>query len=201
MRASVPLSSVITHTLSAPMTMDPSEFATPVRSVAVIAPVLRSRREMVWSPQFGTHRLPNPAARPEHGFFPAVTVVFTVFDAGSSCETLSRGSFDTQAVWAIGSIASQSGLPGTGYTASGFSRSMGILTPGALTPGFGGCCTITNANAAKAAKKRPSTQASKTNWSVRRPHQPRMNMVVCDLCGLLRFFVGREGRGCIIAVH
>ena len=59
----------------------------------------------------------------------------TTFVLGSRRAMLSFGRFDTQT---DSSIASQSGYPGYGKTESGFSRSMGILTPGVLTPGLGG---------------------------------------------------------------
>ncbi len=38
--------------------------------VAVTLPVFRSTLLSVWSPQLGTQRLPNAAARPEHGRLP-----------------------------------------------------------------------------------------------------------------------------------
>src|SRR5262245_59491164 len=112
MRASVPLSSVTIHTLSAPVTIEPSDWPMPVRIVALTAVVSRSTREAVLSPQFGTQRLPKSAARPEHGALPTAIVV-TAFDAGSSLETVSFGSFETHAWLLTWSMASQSGEPGT----------------------------------------------------------------------------------------
>src|SRR5712691_7369668 len=134
-RASVPFASVISQMLPAPATIDPSELPIVVRIVAVTAPVLTSIRDSVLSPQFGTQTLPNATARPEQGRLPVVMVAATVFVFGSSFATLSFGAFDTHAA---SSMASQSGIPGYGKTASGLRRSIGILTPGVFTPGFGG---------------------------------------------------------------
>src|ERR1043166_1799617 len=47
MRASVPLASVIIHTLPAPVARQPSVLPIPMEKVAVTLPVLRSRREML----------------------------------------------------------------------------------------------------------------------------------------------------------
>src|SRR5262245_10145042 len=136
MRASVPFLSIISQTLPAPAAMPPSESPMVIGTVAVTALVFKSTRASVLSPQFGTQRLPNAAARPEHGCLPAprATVAATVFVFGSNRDTLSFGSFDTHA---DSSIASQSGCPPTVNTASGFRRSIGILTPGVFTPGLG----------------------------------------------------------------
>src|SRR5947207_16006429 len=62
-------------------------------------------------------------------------VAATVLVRGSRRATVSFGALEIQT---SSSTAIQSGMPGTGKTASGVSRSMGILTPGALTPGLGG---------------------------------------------------------------
>ena len=135
-RASVPFLSIISQTLPAPVAIPPSESPIVIGTVAVIALVLRSRRDIVWSPQFGTHQLPKPPASPEQGCLPAPSaIVVAVAVFGSSRDTLSFGSFDTHAA---SSIASQSGCPPTWYTASGFRRSIGIFTPGVFTPGRGG---------------------------------------------------------------
>src|SRR5438093_10036882 len=67
-------------------------------------------------------------------------VATTVLALGSRRATVSFGALE---IHTSSSTAIQSGLPGTGKTASGFSRSMGILTPGDLTPGLvagGGVC-------------------------------------------------------------
>src|SRR3954463_8502883 len=141
MRASVPFASVMIHTLPAPVTIDPSLFAIGEGNVAFTAPLFRSTRAIVLSPQFGTHRLPNPVARPEHGPLPIGITAATVLVFGSKRATLSFGRFETHT---DSSTAIQSGDPGYGNTASGFSRSIGIFTPGVLTPGFGaraGCRT------------------------------------------------------------
>src|SRR5258705_398757 len=99
-RASVPFASVISHTLPAPVAMDPSVLPMVVLIVAVTVPVCKSTRlidgGVVASPQFGTHRLPKPAARPEQGRLPTATVAATAPVFGSSLETLSFGLFDTQ---------------------------------------------------------------------------------------------------------
>src|SRR3982751_328939 len=134
MRASVPFASVMIQTLPAPTTIDPSLLAIADGNVAVTAPLFRSTRAIDLSPQFGTQRLPNPAARPEHGPLPTATVAATGLVFGSKRATLSFGRFDTQT---DSSTAIQSGEPGYGNTASGLSRSIGILTPGVFTPGFG----------------------------------------------------------------
>src|SRR5215471_682788 len=112
MRARVPFASVTIQTLSAPATIEPSDSPIPIFIVAAIAALFRSTREIVLSPQLGTHRLPKSAARPEHGCLPTVIVV-TAFDAGSSRDTVFFGSLDTQVMLLTGSIASQSGWPGT----------------------------------------------------------------------------------------
>src|SRR5262245_61814773 len=137
MRASVPFLSVMIQTLSAPVTIDPSDSPTPTFSVVAIDLLVRSTRAIVCSPQLGTHRLPNSAARPEQGSLPTAIVV-TAFDFGSSRDTVFFGSLETHVTLLTGSMASQSGLPGTSYTASGLRRSMAIFTPGVFTPGFGG---------------------------------------------------------------
>src|SRR5262245_42677202 len=128
--------------LPAPETTDPSEFPIVVLIVAVIAFVFVSTRTIVLSRQFGTHTLPNATASPEQGRLPVGIVAATVFVFGSSRAIVSLGAFDTQTA---SSTAIQSGLPAYGKTASGLSRSIGIFTPGAFTPGFGGrfgCCAI-----------------------------------------------------------
>src|SRR5580765_242357 len=102
--------------LPAPAAIDPSVLPLVVLIVAETAPVFKSTRLTVWSPQFGTQRLPKPAATREQGALPTVTVAVTVFGLGSSRDTLFFGLFDTQTA---ASTASQSGVPGTGNTASG----------------------------------------------------------------------------------
>jgi hypothetical protein len=82
----------------------------------------------------GTQRLPKPAARPEQGLFPTGIVAATVLLLTLSRATVSFGLFEIQT---SSSMAIQSGEPGYGKTASGCSRSIGIFTPGVLTPGFG----------------------------------------------------------------
>src|SRR5437773_2087684 len=134
-RASVPFASVISQMLPAPATTDPSELPIVVLIVAVIALVLVSTRTIVLSRQFGTHTLPNATARPEQGRLPVVIVAATVFVFGSNRAMVSFGAFDTHTA---SSTAIQSGFPSYGNTASGLSRSIGIFTPGVLTPGLGG---------------------------------------------------------------
>src|SRR4029079_5733924 len=102
--------------------------------VAVTGAVFRSTRATVESPQFGTQRLPKAATSPEQGCLPTDNVAPTRLVDGARRDTLSFGLFDTQTA---SSIASQSGVPGTGNTASGFNRSIGTLIPGVLTPGRG----------------------------------------------------------------
>src|SRR5262245_24004156 len=118
MRASVPFLSVTIQTLSAPVTIDPSDSPTPAFNVAAVDVLFRSTREIVWSPQLGTQRLPKSAARPEHGSLPTAIVV-AAFDFGSSRDTLFFGSFETHVKLLTGSMASQSGLPPNSYMASG----------------------------------------------------------------------------------
>src|SRR5258706_1339078 len=118
--------------------MPPSELAMPMGIVAVTLPVFRSTRLIDWSPQLGTHKLPNPTANPEQGFLPTVMVSTTLLVFGSMCRTLSLGLFETHTDSASPlATAIQSGEPGYGNTASGLSRSMGTRTPGVLTPGLG----------------------------------------------------------------
>src|SRR6478672_8098007 len=111
-RASVPFLSIIIQTLPAPVAIEPSVSPMAVGMVAVVALVLRSILARVLSPQFGTHRLPNPTARPEQGCLPlpSSSVATILFVAGSNLDTLSLGLLDTQAA---SSTASQSGLPPT----------------------------------------------------------------------------------------
>ena len=62
---------------------------------------------IVESPQFGTHRLPNPAARPEHGCLPTANVVAAAL-FGSRRATMFFGEFETHMSL---SAAIQSGAP------------------------------------------------------------------------------------------
>src|SRR5262245_43303731 len=121
--------------LPAPETTEPSELPIAVPSVAFVSPVFRSSRVIVLSPQFGTQSVPNAAASPEHGRLPVAMMAATVLVLGSNLATVPLGAFETQT---DSSTAIQSGEPAYGKTASGLSRSIGILTPGVLTPGFGG---------------------------------------------------------------
>src|SRR3954454_14199124 len=84
MRASVPFLSVIIHTLPAPVAIPPSVSPIAIGKVAVTLSVLRSTRERVLSPQFGTHRLPNPIVRPEHGLLPTGMTASTLSVFASS---------------------------------------------------------------------------------------------------------------------
>src|SRR5581483_2344466 len=118
-RASVPFASVTIQTLPAPVAIEPSVFPIVVLIVDATAPLFRSTRAIVESPQLGTQRLPKPAARPEHGRLPVAIVAATVFVFGSSFATLSFGLFEIQTA---SSTAIQSGAPGTAKTASGFRR-------------------------------------------------------------------------------
>src|SRR5476649_2762404 len=88
MRASVPFASVTIQMLPPPATIDPSELPIGTVIVAAIAPVFRSTREIVWSPQLGTHRLPNAVASPEHGRLPTGTTAVNVLVFGFSRVTL-----------------------------------------------------------------------------------------------------------------
>src|SRR5262249_38242836 len=81
-RASVPLLSVIIQYEPAPIAMPPSLLPIVDGNVAETLPVFRSIRETVLSPQFGTQRLPNPAASPEHGRAPTVMVSRITFFFG-----------------------------------------------------------------------------------------------------------------------
>ena len=70
-----------------------------VVKVAETAPVFRSIREIVLSPQLGTQRLPKPVARPEQGRFcprRVSMVAATLLVLGSNRDTLSLGLFETQ---------------------------------------------------------------------------------------------------------
>src|SRR5262245_47195326 len=99
MRARVPFASVITHTLPAPVATPPSELPIVTGIFAVTPLVLRSIRASDFAPHCGTQRLPNPAARPEHGAapFPRSIVAATLLVLTSNRDTLSFGSFDTNA--------------------------------------------------------------------------------------------------------
>src|SRR5260221_13680741 len=113
--------------LPAPATIDPSLLAIVAWIAGATAEVWRSTRAIVLSPQLGTHRLPNATASPEHGSAPTASVAATVLAFGSSRATEFFGRFETHT---DSSTAIQSGEPAEGKTASGFRRSIGILTPG-----------------------------------------------------------------------
>src|SRR5215471_21207830 len=95
-----------------------------------------SIRDTVLSPQFGTHTLPNPAARPEQGFFPTGITAATLLVFGSSRWTVFLGPLETH--WASSVVTCQSGEPSTGNTASGLIDDISRRTPGGETPGRGG---------------------------------------------------------------
>src|SRR5437764_12028402 len=97
------------QTLSAPATIEPSLFPIVDGKVAVTAPLFKSTRAIVLSPQFGTHRLPNAVARPEHGPLPTGITAATVFVFGSIRATVSFGRLETHT---DSSTAIQSGDPG-----------------------------------------------------------------------------------------
>src|SRR5437867_4635543 len=80
----MPFASDNIHTLSALAAIPPSLFAGPAKTVATISFVFTPIRDIVLSPQLGTQMLPNPAASPEHGFFPTSIVAATVFVFASS---------------------------------------------------------------------------------------------------------------------
>src|SRR5262249_24652852 len=123
--------------LPAPAAIEPSELPIVVLIVALISPVFRSSRVMVLSPQSGTQSVANAAVSPEHGRLPVAIVAATVFALGSKRATVPFGAFETQT---DSSTAIQSGAPAYWNTASGLRRSIGIRTPGVLTPGRGTFC-------------------------------------------------------------
>src|SRR5690242_16628397 len=116
MRAKVPFLSVSIQMLSGLAAMPPSESAIPMGNVAVTLLVLTSTRATVRSPQLGTHRLPKPIAKPEHGLLPVVTTSATLLVFGSSRVTLFFGLFE---IHTDSPMAIQSGAPGTSNSASG----------------------------------------------------------------------------------
>src|SRR5437763_16152075 len=81
--------------LPAPAAIEPSLLAMVDRIAGVTAPVARSTRAIVLSPQLGTHRLPNATASPEHGSAPTASVAATVLAFGSSRATEFFGRFET----------------------------------------------------------------------------------------------------------
>src|SRR5215471_9435680 len=95
-------------------------------------------RDSVLSPQFGTHTLPNPAARPEQGRLPTAMAATTVLVLGSSRWTVPFGPLVTHTASSV--ITCQSGVPSTGNTAIGWIADISRRTPGVETPGFGGRC-------------------------------------------------------------
>src|SRR4029450_10224642 len=109
------------QTLPAPVAIAPSELPIGIAMVAVTALVARSMREIVLSPQLGTHTLPKPVVNPQQGRLPAPRsiVAATMLVFGSNRETLSFGLFDTHAAASMGS---QSGVPPTPNTAAGVRR-------------------------------------------------------------------------------
>src|SRR5580704_14382979 len=133
MRASVPSLSVSIQTLSGLVARPPSESAIPIGTVAVILLVLRSTRERLWSPQFGTQRLSKPIASPEQGAWPTVMVSTTLLDFGSIRTTLFLGLFEIQTE---SPTTIQSGAPGTSNSASGLRAAIGIFVSCVLTPGL-----------------------------------------------------------------
>src|SRR5450432_1134271 len=136
MRESTPLASVTSHTASGLAAIPPSLWDGEIGSVAVTWLVLRSMRESVLSPQFGTQMLPNPSASPEHGCLPTAMAATTVLVFGSSRCTMPLGPLATHTASPV--MTCQSGAPGTGKTASGLMADISRFTPGEETPGFGG---------------------------------------------------------------
>ena len=109
--------------LPEPVARPPSLLPIVNGNVAVTLPVLRSIRDTLGSPQFGTQRLPKPTVNPEHGFLPTAIVSTILLAFGSMRVTVCLGEFETQK---CSSIACQSGTPGTSKTLSGFSFVIGI---------------------------------------------------------------------------
>src|SRR5215831_7499044 len=112
-----PCGSVKYQMLSSLAAIPPSVSAGPSGIVATTLFVATSIRESVLSPQFGTQTLPNPAASPEQGSLPTGTVAATLFVFGSILVIAPLGLFEIHTE--SGRMATQSGAPSTGYTASG----------------------------------------------------------------------------------
>src|SRR5215468_7166566 len=103
-RVSVLLPSLTTQTASALVVRPPSLLAMPIGIVATTALVLMSTRASAGlapfstfgrSPHSGTHTLPNPAARPEHGRLPTSMFAATVLVFMSSRWTVFLGPLET----------------------------------------------------------------------------------------------------------
>src|SRR5207245_8306460 len=112
-----PLGSVRYQMLSSLAAIAPSVSAGPKGIVATTLLVAISTRDRVLSSQFGTHTLPNAPARPEQGKCPTGMVTTTLLVLGSSRVMVFFGLFPLHTE--SGKMRTQSGLPGTGNTASG----------------------------------------------------------------------------------
>src|ERR1700681_4411535 len=123
MRDKVPFVSVKYQTLSSLAAMAPSVLAGPSGIVATTLFVATSMRDRVLSPQLGTQTLPNPTASPEQGSLPTGMTAATLFVFGSSRAIVFFGlsPIHTES----GRIATQSGDPSTGKTASGWIVAIG----------------------------------------------------------------------------
>src|SRR5262245_4469181 len=125
----------MSQTLPAPVAIVASQLLYPVANVAVTSLVFRSIRDRVVSSQIGTQRLPKPATSPALGFFPTGMIAAMVLVFASRRTILLFRLSVTHTEPSASTVSSQSGHPPVSNTASGFRRSIGILTPGVSTPG------------------------------------------------------------------
>src|SRR3954469_17489853 len=97
MRTSVPASSVTIQTPSRLAAIPPSEPAGPTASVATIWLVVPSIRTVEFGlPHSGTHRLPKPNVRPEHGSPGTATTAASLLILGSILWTEAGSELATQ---------------------------------------------------------------------------------------------------------
>src|SRR5215471_5086420 len=91
----------------------------------------------MFSSQLGTQSVPAAITKPEHGLGTG-TAATTRLLLGSIRKTKSVGLLFVQ-TWSS-PIASQSGLPSMGYSASGMMLDIGCCTPGTPVMGGAGSC-------------------------------------------------------------
>src|SRR6185369_5250343 len=96
-RTSVPALSVTIQTLSRLAAIPPSGAAGPIESVATIWLVVASTRTIEFGlPHSGTHRLPKPNVRPEHGSPGTLTMATSLLVLGSILWTEAGSELATQ---------------------------------------------------------------------------------------------------------
>src|SRR5450755_161242 len=100
-RESFPALSETSQTASSEVAMPPSLSPGPMGMVAETEFVFMSTRATVLSPQLGDQMLPKPAARPEQGRLPTVTVAAIELVFRSSRWIAFRGPLATQSASSV----------------------------------------------------------------------------------------------------